>query len=198
MSDPTNAEETQEPAATPESPKGVSHTRRWIGLLVLVILSGVVIALASQSLRVFRVTSGSMLPTIEIGDFLVVDGRRPVSPRRGDIVVILNPQDRTEALCKRVVARPKDRVAFRDGRFFLNGETQHDSEPYVTTHRISLKRDYAFRLGGSEYFVLGDNRAVSFDSLEFGPVAQADFLGIVRGIYWPRSRAREFHPNGDD
>lgn len=170
----------------------ISNLRRWISAIVCVLLFAVVIASASGHLRTFRVTSDSMKPTIWTGDLILVDCREPVMPHRGDIVGVKNPHDVDAWLCKRVVAVPNDRVQFLDGYFHLNGHRMmEEDQPYVMTDRVAgLLDTWEYELGEDEYFVLGDNRAESYDSLDFGPVKTEDFIGIALRIYWPPGRAR--------
>ncbi len=89
----------------------------------------------------YEIPTGSMLPTVQIGDRLVIsklaygarlpftlsDQVRWGSPHRGDIVVLLNPTPGQPDLAKRVVALPGDQVAVRDGRLILNGQEIHET-----------------------------------------------------------------------
>ncbi|MBN1867327.1 signal peptidase I [Candidatus Sumerlaeota bacterium] len=185
-------------AIDPETGKTkISSLRKWIGFAVFFVLAGVVGALASGRLENYRVSSGSMLPTLEVGDCLLVDSRRPVVPQRGDIVAFYNPENAAERLVKRVVAGPGDRVRFEDGLFYLNDEPQYD-EDYVTIEQIEdLPYQKPVTLDLDQYYVLGDNRAYSVDSMNFGPITPDDMIGVVKYIYWPKSRMRAIHnPNG--
>jgi len=171
-------------------PVRISRLRRWVGLVVCVLLLALSFAFAAGRFPTFRVMSDSMLPTIQAGDCLLVDASGAAWPRRGAIVAVKNPKDPLEWLCKRVVAEPFDVWGFRDGFFFLNGEWQFD-EGYVSSHWIRDLPDMGpRRLEADEYFVLGDNRPLSYDSVEFGPVHSEDFIGKVVGIYWPPKRMR--------
>jgi signal peptidase I len=178
-------------------PVGISRLRRWASLVICVLLLSLSFAFAAGRFRTFRVMSNSMLPTIQVGDCLLVNASGPAWPRRGDIVAVKNPKDPLEWLCKRVVAEPFDVWGFRDGFFFLNGEWQFD-EGYVSSHRVPDLPDMGpRRLEADEYFVLGDNRPLSYDSVEFGPVHSEDFIGNVVGIYWPPKRMRILRRPGE-
>lgn len=102
--------------------------------------------LAALAVRAFiaepyEIPTGSMLPTVQIGDRLVIsklaygaripytlgDQIRWSSPHRGDIVVLLNPTPGQPDLAKRVVALPGDEVEVRDGRLALNGHEIHET-----------------------------------------------------------------------
>ena len=166
----------------------ISPTRKWIGLGLLILLAAIGGGFLSGRIGDYVVTSGSMEPTLQIGDYLFVDSRRPVVPRRGDIIAFWNPEKPEERLVKRVVGMPSDEVRFEDGVFFLNGKAQYN-EYYVTTQQIQdLPDQPTITLGVDEYYVLGDNRAYSFDSMNFGPVRSDAMIGIVKYIYWPRNR----------
>ena len=75
-----------------------------------------------QRWRSFSIPSGSMLPTLELGDYLLVDaGMRGTLPVRGDVVVFLLPRDGQTDYIKRVIGLPGDRVQMKAGRLYLNG-----------------------------------------------------------------------------
>ena len=96
----------------------------------------VVLVLRSFVVEPFRIPSGSMMPTLLIGDFILVNKftygiRLPVlgtklfeigAPRRGDIVVFKFPQDPSVDYIKRVVGLPGDRVAYYGKSLYINGE----------------------------------------------------------------------------
>jgi len=166
--------------------------RTWVGLVVCVLVFSVLIALEAGRFRVFRVTSESMLPTIAVGDFLLVNAHNPPRLRRGGIVAAHNPRDYDEWLCKRLVGMPYDRIEWPlDGYLYINGERQ-DREPYVSTDLMETEYPVSWTLGENEYMVLGDNRPASYDSRDFGPVRIENFIGVVVGRYWPISRMRSF------
>ena len=106
---------------------------------MLVVSFTIVISFAAGRLRTYQVTSSSMLPTIRIGDRILVDARKTVVLRRGDIVALSDPEDPdfSEGLCKRIVAIPSDNIAFRNGYFVINDVVQ-DKEPYVRSHRLGV------------------------------------------------------------
>lgn len=98
----------------------------------------VIIVIRSFIFEPFRIPSGSMLPTLEIGDMVVVNRfsyglRMPLtnqvivplgSPERGDVVVFRNPMRHDEIYIKRVIALPGDRVDYLNRRLFINGQLQ--------------------------------------------------------------------------
>jgi signal peptidase I len=191
MSDPS----THSASSPSPKPGEVSRLRRWVGLVACVVLFSIVIAFAAGRFRTFRVTSESMLPTIAVGDCLLVNARTPLRLHRGDIVAVHNPHDSEEWLCKRLIGMPHDHVEMAlDGYLYINGERQ-DKEPYVSTHQIEVEEPLSWHLGENEYLVFGDNRNRSYDSRDFGSVRPPHFIGVVTMRYWPLSRAQSFRGN---
>ena len=88
----------------------------------------------------FRVTSDSMMPTIDVGDYLLVDARPSVRLYRGCIVAIRDPSNDKELLCKRLIGMPDDRIDLPlDGYLYLNGQRQAH-EQYVSTDHVYIER----------------------------------------------------------
>lgn len=98
----------------------------------------VVLVLRSFLVEPFQIPSGSMLPTLQIGDFILVNKfhygiRLPVantkvielnSPARGDVVVFRYPKQPSINYIKRVVGLPGDRVAYMNKTLYINGQAQ--------------------------------------------------------------------------
>ncbi len=95
------------------------------------ILIAVVLALLIRQfvVQAFKIPSGSMVPTLLVGDHLLVNKfiYRFREPRRGDIVVFKFPQDRETDFIKRVVALPGQEIALREGTLFIDGREVDDS-----------------------------------------------------------------------
>jgi len=140
--------------------------------VTLVLALGVVRVTA---FTVYRVAGTSMLETLADGDRIMVfdPGFAAEWIETGDAVVL---EVDGEVLVKRVAAGPGDRIAMRAGRVIRNGRPVAESIP------AALRRGDSFgetRLAADEFFVLGDNRRVSVDSRDFGPVRRGQLLGKV-------------------
>lgn len=113
----------------PSEPMLVDHARSFFPIFVIVLL------LRSFLVEPFRIPSGSMIPTLLVGDFILVNKftyglRLPVlntkvipigSPRRGDVVVFRYPEDPSTPFIKRIVGLPGDRITYRDKQVSVNG-----------------------------------------------------------------------------
>ncbi|HJQ28873.1 MAG TPA: signal peptidase I [Rubrobacter sp.] len=139
-------------------------------------------------MEAFWIPSGSMIPTLEIGDRVLVNKfiYRFTEPKRGDIVVFTSVDNPKEDLIKRVVGVPGDTIAVRGGKLFLNGEPQ--KEPY--TNKKLPDRSFFARttVPKGHVFVMGDNRGNSADSRVFGPLPKKNIEGEAFLRFWPPHR----------
>jgi signal peptidase I len=139
-------------------------------------------------MEAFWIPSGSMIPTLEIGDRVLVNKfiYRFTDPSRGDIIVFESVDNSNEDLIKRVVGLPGDRIAVRGGKLFVNGERQR--EPY-TNKKLPDRSFYAqTRVPKNHVFVMGDNRGNSADSRVFGPLPEKNIEGEAFLRFWPPDR----------
>ena len=143
--------------------------------------------------QAFWIPSGSMLPTLQIGDRVLVAKfwNWFVPPARGSIYVFKYPEDRGRDFIKRIIAVPGDRVDIREGVVYLNGFPI--DEPYVAYRdRYNLPNRYypttPFIVPENKYFTMGDNRPNSQDSRFWGYVPVEDIHGPAFFRYWPLTR----------
>lgn len=140
----------------------------------------------------FYIPSGSMEPTLRIGDRIIVSKISYLfkEPQRGDVVVFRYPLDPSRDFVKRLVGLPGETVSLRNGRLYINGQLV--PEDY-------LPRDMKFadfgpvRVPTGYYFVLGDNRNNSDDSRVWGPLPRQNIIGKAVLVYWPPQRVRILH-----
>jgi signal peptidase I len=113
--------------------------------------------------QAFKIPSGSMIPTLLIGDHLLVNKfvYRFRSPERGEVVVFKFPQDRKTDFIKRVVALPGDDVALSEGRLFVNGKPVADAHasygPGKLTGREREMKPFHVPRKGETLKLEGDN-----------------------------------------
>jgi len=140
------------------------------------------------------IPSGSMKPTLQIDDRLVVEkiSYRFNPPKRGDIIVFQAPQKALDvvgstthdAYIKRVIGLPGDMVEVRDGKVFINGEVLQ--EDY-----IQAPPTYSWGpevVPADEYLVLGDNRNSSSDGHVWGFLPRESIIGRAVVRFWPPTR----------
>jgi len=151
---------------------------RWGRSLAIVVVSAILLTLIVHEtvLTVFVVKGASMEPTLREGQRVLVL-RRATGASRGDLVVFRNPNRPEEVLIKRVLAGPLQRVAFRRGRLFVDGDPVH--EPYVKPGTLANEGRAELEVPEGAYYLLGDNRAESVDSRRLGPVPFERVVGRV-------------------
>ena len=139
-------------------------------------------------MEAFWIPSGSMIPTLEVGDRVLVNKfiYRFTDPERGDIIVFESVDRTNEDLIKRVVGLPGDKIAVRSGKLYVNGEPQ--KEPY-TNKKLPDRSFYAKTTVPKDHvFVMGDNRGNSADSRVFGPLPEKNIEGEAFLRFWPPDR----------
>jgi signal peptidase I len=164
------------------SPGPVRVLRR-VGTGVLVVLLLLVVGSVTGVLPVQleRVGSGSMTPTIDSGDLLLIR-HWGGPPERRDVVTVPDP-DGGELLVKRVVAVGGDSVGIEDGVLVVNGTPV--CEAAIDPALIDGVYFGPVDVPPGQVFLLGDNRDGSVDSRHFGTVAAADVEGEVVGRVFP-------------
>ncbi len=184
VSSQRSVEEISEASSEPGDRKGTLLDLLLILALCLVFMFGVVRPFVVEALRI---PSESMVPTLEVGDRVLVNKfiYRFEDIGRGDLTLFEGHDG--EATIKRVVGLPGDRIAVRDGVLFVNGESRKES--YVDYRLADSTFFGPEKVPEGHVFVMGDNRTNSRDSRDFGPVPEEDVLGKVSLRLWPPDRA---------
>lgn len=174
------------------------------------VLAFVLLSARSSLADHYRVPTGSMQPTVEIDDRILVSKaayglRVPFTstfvthfegPRIGDAVVLRSPED-GKVLLKRVVAVPGSTVEVRGGHIALDGrlaEIEQRGEQLIENlagdeHPVRLSNDGGPDFGpvtlpAGRYLVMGDNRGDSHDGRAFGLVTRDAIIGRAFAVYW--------------
>ncbi len=113
-------------------------------------------------------------------------------PERGDVVVFKAPQNEDYDYIKRVVGMPGETVKVFNGRVYINGLPLDESAYLPSTVNTSagrfLKEGEEVTIPEGKYFVLGDNRAHSSDSRDWGYVTEENIVGKAWFVYWPPNK----------
>jgi len=170
------------------------------------IVIAVVMALIIKAfvIQAFKIPSGSMIPTLKIGDHILVNKfiygtKLPFTdriiiplkrPNRGDIIVFKFPDDEKKDFIKRVIGLPGDIVEIKGKKVYINGSPIDDSyavhsDPMLYPSGIQPRDNFGpLTVPQDSYFVMGDNRDFSLDSRYWGFVKLNKIKGKAFIIYW--------------
>ena len=182
--------------------KNKSLIREYIEAIVIAVLLALVIR--TFAIQAFKIPSGSMIPTLDIGDHILVSKfiygiKIPFTdvkifdfkkPNRGDIIVFIYPEDEKKDFIKRVVGVPGDKIELKNKEVYINGEKL--TENYIIHQDPHTKpKEYEPRdntgpiiVPPDSLFVMGDNRDQSYDSRYWGFVKMNKVKGRAFIIYW--------------
>lgn len=154
--------------------------------------------------QAFKIPSGSMIPTLLIGDHILVNkfiygteipftGKRVLvfkKPKRGDIIVFKYPDDPSRDFIKRVMAVEGDIIESKDKVIYVNGKPadeqfiQH-TDNAIRPGNLEPRDNFGpYLVPEGKYFMMGDNRDQSYDSRYWGYVDIKDIRGEAFIIYW--------------
>ncbi|MFN7065228.1 MAG: signal peptidase I [Aquificaceae bacterium] len=188
----------------------MSKIPKWLKELLLVIV--VVLFLRAFLVQAYNIPSGSMKPTLLVGDFILVNKLlyRLSEPQRGDIVVFKWPLNPQIDFIKRIIGMPGDIIEIRGEKVYINGQEPslrfvgrieedgitkliyEETLPNGVKHKIALyeqpftfRRDVeAIKIPEGYYFVMGDNRDNSEDSRYWGLLPRENIVGKAFVIYF--------------
>jgi signal peptidase I len=170
-------------------------TLEWLSVLVVALVLAV--GVWAYVAQMFYIPSGSMLPTLTVGERIVVDkvSYHLHGVQRGDIVVFSRPpleQADYSDLVKRVIGLPGDTIASVNGRVTVDGRPLDEPwlpDPAPETLPSPLSAPYSlnhpYKVPPGEYYVMGDNRTDSEDSRYFGPIPRSLIVGRMAFKVWP-------------
>ena len=162
-------------------------TRKQKIISVIVVVFVVTVLLRLFVFEGFIVKGDSMEPAIHSGDFVFINRLAYLGsePKRGDVIVAV-PRNMNIKVLKRVVGMPGERLSIESGKIVLRTNRtdtgQELQEIYLNTPNTPAVGITLITLDPKEYFALGDNREVSVDSRELGPIDYWEIKGKVIGI----------------
>ena len=184
-------------------------------VLIVVVALGLALAIQAWLVKPFRIPSGSMEPTLTIGQRVLVDRVTGHfgDPSRGDIIVFhppkgaennaqhcqaerkpgeacseATPQQSDQNFIKRVVAVGGDHLKIIDNHAIVNGKRQKDDFARLTPCTDVCNLPHTITIPPGHFFMMGDNRGASDDSRDWGPVPKKWIVGEAFFTYWPPKR----------
>jgi signal peptidase I len=197
-------------ASTHEVPVPMPRRGRWVreGLVVVIVALVVAVLLRTYVVQTFFIPTGSMEPTLNVGDRILVNklSYHLHGVNRGDIVVFQRPPAENcggpvvSDLVKRVIGLPGETISLSGGYVDINGKRLNESWLPADRQGITgqgppgtasnLARPY--KIPANHYFVMGDNRQNSCDSRYWGPISRTLIVGKVELRVWPLTGIRLF------
>ncbi|MCW3026017.1 MAG: signal peptidase [Solirubrobacterales bacterium] len=202
-----------------EGGKRSKSTRSSVIELVVIIAVALGLALGIQAwvVKPYRIPSGSMLPTLAIGQRVLVNriGMDFSEPHVGEIAVFHPPRDAEQEVCgpvphqiklggpacsqpepvhsnvnfiKRIVAGPGDVISIVEGHVIRNGKRENDSYTKPCGSSPECNFPTPIKIPPGHWFMMGDNRGESDDSRFWGPVPSGWIIGGAIITYWPPDR----------
>jgi signal peptidase I len=206
----------------PSEPGSKSKSRLLLETLLIVAAAiGLAIGIQAFVVKPYKIPSGSMEPTLEIGQRILVNriGTRFEEPHVGEIAVFHPPKDAEEQACgptvhrvtyggaacsapveeegsvnfvKRIVAGPGDEIFVKEGHVYRDGVREKD--PYIRPCGGVEECNFPvpIKIPPGHWFMMGDNRGNSDDSRFWGPVPTSWIIGEAFATYWPPDRVGIF------
>lgn len=160
-------------------------------LIIAVILA---LIIRTFIVEAFKIPSGSMIPTLLVGDHLLVNKfiYKFVEPKRHDIIVFKYPDNPSKNFIKRIIGVGGDTIEVRDKIVYVNGEKQDERyvqhiAPEIQPAQFSKRDNFGpIRVAQDAFFMMGDNRDSSLDSRFWKNqfVARRAIVGKAFIIYW--------------
>lgn len=167
--DTSNTSPALDKATTTEK---VKNKESWWDIVKFALITlAIIIPFRMYIAQPFIVSGESMFPTFHDKEYLIVDelSYRFHDPARGDVVVFRYPDDPSKFFIKRIIGLPGETVTVSNGKVYIkkDGEQTELAEPYL---KVQTLKNVTTTLAEEQYFVMGDNRMVSFDSRYWGPL----------------------------
>ncbi len=185
--------------------------------LIILVAIGLAIGIQAFIVKPYRIPSGSMEPTLAVGQRVLVDriGMHLGDPHVGEIVVFHPPRNAEQEVCgpaphmvtpgraacaapepfkasvnfiKRIVAGPGDVISIREGHVIRNGKRESDSYIRLCGGGSECNFPVPITIPAGHWFMMGDNRGESDDSRFWGPVPTGWIIGSAFATYWPPDR----------
>jgi signal peptidase I len=180
------------------------YNKWYVYLLIILLMIGslviprdIVVNIANETVRfrAYRMATGSMEPTLSVGDYIIADFKyfEKNELQSGDLVILQYPKDPTKLFVKRVIALEGEKIEIRNKQVYVNDEAIPES--YKAHKGIDMGEVWRDNIEpvvipSGHCFVLGDNRDNSMDSRAWGSVSTNSIEGKPLYIYWAKDKKR--------
>jgi signal peptidase I len=168
----------------------------WEIAKIVIISLAIIVPLRYFVVQPFFVKGASMEPNFEDGEYLVVDeiSYRFKEPVRGDVIVFKYPKDPSQYYIKRIIGLPEEDIRISNQNVFvIDGDNLTEIEEDYLPEKVFLGNNGDIHLGENEYFVMGDNRRMSYDSRQWGSLDKNNIIGKVWIRIWPFDKFKIFN-----
>lgn len=164
-----------------EKPKKEEKKESWLDILRFTIVTvAIVLPIRLYIAQPFMVSGPSMEPTFNDKDYLIVDeiSYRFEKPKRGEVIIFKRPGD-NKYLIKRIVGLPGETVELNNETITIKNADKPEGFLFDQSFVVNKKSEptKTVILDSNEYFVLGDNRTVSYDSRSWGSLPASSITG---------------------
>ena len=157
---------------------------------IAVISAAIILPIRFFVIQPFYVKGPSMEPNFYENEYLIIDelSYHLRAPARGEVVVFRFPDEQHHYLIKRIIGLPGDSIAIRGNTITVKNKDNPNglvlNEAPYGPKQVDDNREINVSLSANQYYVLGDNRPVSYDSEKFGPINADAIVGRValRGL----------------
>jgi len=177
-----------------------SYNKWYIYLLIILLINSIVLIptnfLTNKVLgfSAYKMPTGSMEPTLRIGDYLVADLKyfKKNKLQRGDLVILQSPEDPAKIFIKRIIALEGEKIEIKSKQVYINDVRLPEGYKVHLDNEVYPGRDnFGPVIVPSDYcFVLGDNRDKSMDSRHWDSLPIKNIKGKPLYIYWARDIIR--------
>ena len=167
------------------------YNKWYIYISIAIVFIFIILFLRFNVAANYKLVSRGMEDTLMTGDHIMVD--KTINTQelmRGDIVVFELPVDKSKVNISRVVGLPGDVIEGRDKKIYINGKLfendfeQHEDSTTMAKYQSPRDSFEPVTVPANSYFMLGDNRDISYDSRFWGSVNSKKIIGVVKIIYW--------------
>lgn len=197
-SEPQLPQQVSQPVVATDNKPVKKAKAFWLDLLETVVIALVIFFVIYTFVAQPHLVKGeSMLPNYHDGEYILTSKLFNVfgaTAKRGDVVVLKSPDDKSVQFIKRIIGLPGEKIKIANNQIIIYNDDHPDgmvlhesyiSDQVVTEGRAFINEGEIVTIPKDSYVVFGDNRSASYDSRAWGFLNQKDLVGKAFFIYWP-------------